>query len=195
MYLIIFLPLHSGYTFRTASIVQEQQRRNWRISLLTGTKHATGEELLTIERDLTVYRTPERHKLMAQIPVLDQYAVIRNLRRRVGEVVDFDAPDVIHAHSPCLNGLAALRTARRRNIPFVYEMRASWEDAAVSHGTTQESSFKYKLARMLESHVLRHADHVVTICDGLKTEIETRGVLGRQDHRRTQRCITIEIRI
>jgi glycogen synthase len=82
----------------------------------------------------------------------------------------------MHVHSPCLNGLAALPVARSSGIPLIYEMRASWEDAAVSHGTSEEGSIRYRLSRFLETQVLRRADAVITICDGLRRDVESRGI-------------------
>jgi PEP-CTERM/exosortase A-associated glycosyltransferase len=55
-------------------------------------------------------------------------------------------------------------------------MRASWEDAAVDHGTTREGSLRYRLSRSLETRVLRRADAVSTICGGLAGDIRSRGV-------------------
>ena len=51
---------------------------------------------------------------------------------------------MLHAHSPVLNALPALRVGRRLGIPVVYEVRAFWEDAAVDHGTTSEGSLRYR---------------------------------------------------
>ena len=75
----------------------------------------------------------------------------------------------LHAHSPALNGLAALRASQRLGVPLVYEIRAFWEDASVGNGTGTEGSAKYRLTRALENHVVRHADHVAVICEGLKS--------------------------
>jgi PEP-CTERM/exosortase A-associated glycosyltransferase len=55
-------------------------------------------------------------------------------------------------------------------------MRASWEDAAVDHGTTTEGSLRYRLSRLLETWVLRRADAVTTICEGLRQDILARGI-------------------
>jgi len=85
-------------------------------------------------------------------------------------------PDVLHAHSPVLNAIPALRVGRRRGIPVVYEVRAFWEDAAVDHGSTTEGSLRYRLTRRLETHALRQASHVFTICEGLRSDIAARGV-------------------
>src|SRR5690606_27859289 len=65
---------------------------------------------------------------------------------------------------------------RKRRLPVVYEMRASWEDAAVDHGTTTEGSLRYRVSRALESFALRHADQITTICEGLRGDIQQRGI-------------------
>jgi len=55
-------------------------------------------------------------------------------------------------------------------------MRASWEDAAVEHGTTKEGSLRYKLTRALETFVFKRADGITTICNGLKKDITSRSI-------------------
>jgi len=40
----------------------------------------------------------------------------------------------------------------------------------VSTGATREGSLRYRLSRALETHVLRRADAVTTICEGLQSE-------------------------
>jgi PEP-CTERM/exosortase A-associated glycosyltransferase len=102
--------------------------------------------------------------------------VIRSLERRLGEVIRLSGPDILHAHSPCLTGVAALRAGRRAGLPVVYEVRALWEDGAVDHGTTTQDSLRYRAIRALETWVLRRADHVTTICEGLRGDIVERGI-------------------
>jgi PEP-CTERM/exosortase A-associated glycosyltransferase len=55
-------------------------------------------------------------------------------------------------------------------------MRASWEDAAVDHGTTAEGSLRYRLSRALETWTLKRAHAVTTICEGLRQDIVARGL-------------------
>jgi PEP-CTERM/exosortase A-associated glycosyltransferase len=98
------------------------------------------------------------------------------LASRVEELARDQRPDVIHAHSPVLNALPAIRVGRRLGIPVVYEVRAFWEDAAVDHGTTREGSLRYRATRGLETRALRRAGHVTTICEGLRQDIVARGI-------------------
>ena len=89
-------------------------------------------------------------------------------------------PEVLHAHSPALCGMAGLRAAKRLGLPFVYEIRAFWEDAAVGNGTGREGSLKYRLTRALENRVVAGADAVFTICKGLRDDLVARGHDGEK---------------
>jgi PEP-CTERM/exosortase A-associated glycosyltransferase len=84
-------------------------------------------------------------------------------------------PQVLHAHSPALGGLAAVRAGRKLGIPVVYEIRAFWEDAAVGNGITSEGSLRYRLTRSLENRTVAAADAVMTICSGLRDDLIARG--------------------
>jgi len=99
-----------------------------------------------------------------------------SLARRIQEVVEFEKPDILHAHSPILNAIPALWVGGRLGIPVVYEIRAFWEDAAVDHGTYKQSSLKYKLVRGFETWVCRKANHIGVLCQGLKDNLITRGI-------------------
>lgn len=170
------VPLHSGYTFRTLAILREQRALGLETEHLTGPKHAGATNAVEEVEGLRFHRTLVQPTLTDHVPALNQIAVIRQLESRILEVADDARSDILHAHSPALNGAAALRAARRLGLPVVYEMRASWEDAAVDHGTTREGSLRYRLGRALESWVLRRADAVTTISEGLREEIIGRGI-------------------
>jgi PEP-CTERM/exosortase A-associated glycosyltransferase len=171
------IPLHSGYTFRTASILREQRALGWETFHVTGSKHQGGNDLAEETADgLHFYRTAKSTGAMAKLPVLNQLEVIQGLEKRLSEIIPQIKPDVLHAHSPCLNGIAAIRAGRKFGIPVVYEVRAFWEDAAVDHGTSSENGLRYKLTRGLETYALKRADAVTTICEGLRRDIVARGI-------------------
>ena len=163
------LPLHSGYSFRTLAILREQRALGWQTVHLTTPKQGVATALRDEVDGWLFHRTPspEGTGLLAQM---------RLTAARLEDVIRDTQPDLIHAHSPVLNALPSLWVGRRRRLPVVYEMRASWEDAAVDHGTTVEGSLRYRVSRALESVALRAADQVTTICDGLRADIAVRGV-------------------
>lgn len=170
------IPLHSGYSFRTLAILTEQRALGWDTVHLTSSKHYAA---IDDEEDIDgwhFFRTRAAQRGLRSVPMVAQLAVVRDTGRRLSEVIRKTGPDIVHAHSPCLNGLAALRAASVQGIPVVYEMRASWEDAAVDHGTTAEGSARYRLSRALETWTLRRAHAVTTICEGLRRDIVERGI-------------------
>ncbi len=167
------LPLHSGYTFRTLAILREQQRLGWNTLALTTPKQGPGALREEMVDGLRMYRTPNAAGtgLAAQM---------RLTASRIGELVRDERPDLLHVHSPVLNALPALWVRHWTRVPVVYEMRASWEDAAVDHGTTTEGSLRYRMSRALETFALEHADHVTTICEGLRGDIASRGIANER---------------
>lgn len=170
------VPLHSGYTFRTLAILREQRRRGWHTEQLTSSKHYGAVDDEEDVDGFHFFRTRTPTGGWRRWPLLDQWSVIHDTRRRLAQVVAQVRPDILHAHSPCLNGIAALSVGRHAGLPVVYEMRAAWEDAAVDHGTTKEGSPRYQLSRALETWTLRRADAVTTICEGLRMDILGRGI-------------------
>ena len=162
------IPLHSGYAFRTLAILREQRALGWKTEHLTSAKHHMDCPLVEEVDGLTFHRTRGRPG--------SHLGCIYGLARRLSELVPRLKPDLIHAHSPALTGMAAIFAARRFGLPVVYEMRASWEDGAVEHGTARAGSLRYRLSRALETWVLRRADAVTTICDGLRRDIVSRGI-------------------
>lgn len=170
------IPLHSGYTFRTRSILREQRALGWETFHVTGSKQNSGEMREETVDGLHFYRTPPAAGALAKLPVLNQKQVIDGLVRRLSEIIPQIKPDVLHAHSPSLNAIAALRAGKKFGIPVVYEVRAFWEDAAVDHGTATEGGLRYRLTRALETHALKRADAVTTICEGLRRDIVARGI-------------------
>ncbi len=96
------------------------------------------------------------------------------LARRIAAVFDQVRPDVIHAHSPVLVGLPAYFVAKQHGLPFVYEVRDLWENASVDRGKFAAGSIPYRVARGLETWLLRRADAVVTIGETLRDELQGR---------------------
>ncbi|HEY1042891.1 MAG TPA: TIGR04063 family PEP-CTERM/XrtA system glycosyltransferase [Telluria sp.] len=174
------IPLHSGYSFRTRSILEHQRVLGWQTAHVTGPKQGALAALVEEADGLHFHRTPPLAAGVARLPLLAHLALVRSLSARVLEVAREVRPSLIHAHSPSLNALAALRAGRKLGLPVLYEVRAFWEDAAVDHGTTTEGSLRYRISRMLETYALRQASAVTTICEGLRGEIASRGIDARR---------------
>ena len=171
------IPLHSGYTFRTRAILQHQRALGWETFHLTSPKQGKVSAAVEEVDNLVFHRSPPLGGWIGAMPIVNQFALVSVLARRAREVIAEVKPDILHAHSPSLNGLAALSAARSCGLPVVYEVRAFWEDAAVDHGTSSEWGVRYRLTRASETWVLRRASAITTICEGLRREmIEQRGI-------------------
>lgn len=166
------LPLHSGYSFRTRAIMKAQQAAGLDVCAITGLRH-TAQGPASEEIDgLRFFRSSGA----AGGPSgLREWREIASLASSVETLAQSWRPDILHAHSPALCGMAALKAARRLGIPLVYEIRAFWEDAAVGNGTGSTGSLKYRLTRALENLVVAGADAVMTICHGLRDDLIKRG--------------------
>lgn len=174
------LPIHSGYSFRSAALLREQRRHGWNTFHLTTPKHTPTSKLVETVDDITFERTPALLRPIGSIPVLSELALIDAVARRIEQIVERECIEILHAHSPVLNALACLRIGRKRRLPVVYEVRGFWEDAAVSHGTAVEGGLRYRATRALETYALRRCNAVATICEGLRNNMLGRGIDASQ---------------
>ena len=174
------IPLHSGYTFRTAALLREQRSLGWHTFHVTSPKQ--GQTAAPVEDidGLSFFRTQPAKGLLVDLPISREVALMQQLESRLEEVAREIRPDIIHAHSPVLNAIPAIKVARRLGIPVVYEIRAFWEDAAVDHGSTAEGSLRYRITRALETRAIRQVDHAFTICEGLRGDILARGIAAEK---------------
>lgn len=170
------LPLHSGYGFRTLSIIKAQRDLGWQTFHLTGPKHEGPRQPEETVEGWKYYRTPKPRGILTAFPVGRALSVMRATARRLREVIGEVRPDILHVHSPGMTAIPVLAVGRQRNIPVVYEVRAFWEDAAVDHGTYKAGSWRYRATRLFDTIVLKRADATTTICEELRKEIVGRGI-------------------
>jgi len=172
------LPDHSGYSFRSESIMLAQRARGWHVAAVTSPKHEA-----SIKRDappiediggIRYYRTGATPA--SRFPFVGERVLIDALTRRIAAVAAVENPEILHAHSPVLNAAAAILAARKLHVPVVYEIRAFWEDAAVDHRTYAEGSWKYRATRAAETWACRHVDQITVLCRGLEDDLAARGI-------------------
>ncbi|MFC1603304.1 glycosyltransferase WbuB, partial [Pseudomonadota bacterium] len=107
------IPLQSGYAFRSRAILEQQRAMGWETEHVTSIKHTVDSSDENEVDGFHFYRTCSSNGLFSKLPVLNQFDVVISLVRRLDQIITVVKPDILHAHSPCLNGLAALKVARK----------------------------------------------------------------------------------
>ncbi|MBV5277776.1 MAG: glycosyltransferase [Campylobacteraceae bacterium] len=92
------------------------------------------------------------------------------------DVIEQEKPEVIHAASNYVTALPVLIAARRKGIPFVYEVRGFWEVTRSSRDEDFINTSKYLYMQLFESLVAKQADRIITITMAMKEELIKRGV-------------------
>ena len=100
-------PLHSGYTFRSRSILNQQRALGIQTCHVTSPQHGNAVAGTETADDLLFYRSAQPSGIMTKLPGFNQLALVGPMTERILEVVALEKPDILHAHSPALNGLAA----------------------------------------------------------------------------------------
>jgi glycogen synthase len=186
-------PFLDGYSVRAGAILACQRKVGMEPIALTSVHHElavgrSGEPQSNPEmvRGIPHHRTPAPAGRLGRselrLPVFRERALVRALDGSLARTLAEHDVDIVHAHSPVLCGLPALRAARKRGVAFVYEVRAFWEDALLSSGTSALRRAKYQYSRRLETGLFRRADAVVAISHHLVDEIVDRGIPRSRVH-------------
>jgi len=143
-------PLQSGYVSRTLGILRAQRALGFDPVCITSPRHSAdaGEPEVNVEEvmDFRFYRTGSP---ASSLPGLGFLAEMKMTAAHLEKVIEAEKPDILHAHSPCLNAFPAFNAAKAAGLPSVYEIRAFWE---------------------------RKVDHIFTICEGLRQDLLGRGI-------------------
>lgn len=174
------LPLMSGYAMRSLGLLEAQHRLGWETVHLTTPKHHMAGPTYEEVDGFAFHRTAPVANSLARWPGLNEVALMRATAHRIRHIASYEKPDIIHAHSPALNAIAAAWAGKKLGIPTVYEVRAFWEDAAVGNHVGTEGSLRYRATRRLDEHAFRKADAIVAACEGLRADIAARGIAAEK---------------
>lgn len=168
------LPTYDGYVFRTLGILTAQRARGWTTEHFTGPRQGKVDGPVQEIDGWRFHRTPAFAG--GGPPGLREWREMAHTTRRLMEVARELRPEIIHAHSPSLDALPALRVARALGVPVVYEIRAFWEDAGVDQGKGSDGSPRWRAIRAFDTWLFRRVQAVTTICEGLRHDIVARGI-------------------
>lgn len=171
------LPIGSGYSHRSQAILSAQLARGLDVAAVTGRRHAVSGPNPDLQGDVCVFRTAGAR---IALPYGRAATDVLALARRAVQVGRMIGAQLLHAHSPVLNGLAGMVASRVLAIPLVYEIRAFWEDAAADNGTGAPFGPRYQMIRAAEGWLAGQADAVVAISAGIARDLGKRGIPARK---------------
>ena len=169
-------PNISGYSLHSRAILTHQRLCGIETAQMTSQRYQDFEQMQEQVDGFEFYRTAPTQSLLSKIPLIGYLGYINHLAKRIEEVFLKERPQIIQAHSPMFNALAAAKVAKKYNVPVAYEVRALWEDAAVDTGKTKQGSLRYKLIKAIEQHAFNTVNKVSCICQGLKNDLQQRGI-------------------
>ena len=86
------IPLHSGYTFRTAALLREQRALGWETFHLTSPKQGETSALFEDVDGLRFYRTPLATGTLSKLPIGKELALMKQLEGRLKKSPAKSAP-------------------------------------------------------------------------------------------------------
>lgn len=170
------LPGTDGYVIRAKYLTEAQAAAGHEVIVLTSPSQgaaATEETINGVQYRRSRY-TPFEQALVKRGA---KHAVFgRAIARRLGELLDAQRCDLVHAHTPFTVARAAMREAERRGLPWVYEKRNLWEESARERGKASGKWPWYNVSRALDLSVTKRARAVCAITEALKADTIARGV-------------------
>lgn len=182
----ISIPAIAGYTTRARMIVENQKRAGWDPAVVTSLRQPRPVNSTKFSKEeyggIQYYRSSEDDWKFARairelgVPVLREVSEVLPFETTLKKIAQSLSSKIIHAHSPILVGYPSLRVARQLGLPFVYEIRAFWEDAAVDQNKIAPGSLRYRLTHYFETKLVQKSDAVVVICEGLRNDLLARDI-------------------
>lgn len=166
MFTNTYLP-HVGGVARSVSIFAEDLREAGHRVLIIAPTYSGYEEHDQSEPD--IFRVPAIQKINGS-----DFSLRIPSPFLVDEQVDDLKPDIIHSHHPYLLGDAALRAARRRNLPLIFTHHTLYEE--YTHYVAKNPDNMKRFAAFLSTNYANLCDRVVAPSLSIKQLIKKRGV-------------------
>jgi glycogen(starch) synthase len=114
-------PRHSAYSHRARSLLRQLRVLGWHTIHMTGPAQGLVETVDRNDDDWRYFRTAPPGGLAAQLPLLSGLAAVAAMSTRLRQVARLTRPDLLHAHAPLSNAVAALYAGRRLALPVLIE--------------------------------------------------------------------------
>jgi glycosyltransferase involved in cell wall biosynthesis len=165
------LPYITGYSLRSHYIMSLQREVGMTPLAVTSPVHELVSHPMELIEGVFHYRTFSPEDTMndqIHCPCWEGQSLASAMSQAVSRIAASQKIDLIHAHAPFTNGLAALDVCRTRGIPLLYEVREEIPDAvhefreSLSGGpaASKAHALSPTIRQSLESFLYQHAQAV-----------------------------------
>jgi PEP-CTERM/exosortase A-associated glycosyltransferase len=168
-------PLVSGYSMRSRYISESLVKLGVKVRAVSSPQFSYEHQEERLNGVSYMRTKVPGWEYLRKVPFVREATVVQSVKNKIIDNWSNDIK-IIDAHSSLLNGMIGVKLQKRFHLPFLYEIRALWEDAAVDQGKTKEGSYRYNLTRKMETEIIEKADKITVICEGLRKDICERGI-------------------
>ncbi len=173
------LPYITDYSLRSRYIIKLQKDLGIKPLVITSPHHEISSSPIELIEGVFHYRTPLPPKKPGnsnQCPFINEKSLIPALGRIIDHVTINKKIHLIHAHSPFLNGFAALKICRQKQIPLVYEVGNLTGEKALNYNQGIANPAAHAVTKNLEIFLCRQAGAVVVTEEKIRQQIINQGV-------------------
>ncbi|MCG6908914.1 MAG: glycosyltransferase [Deltaproteobacteria bacterium] len=166
MFTNTYLPHVGGVARSISTFTQDLRNAGHEVMIVAPT--FPGHEMHD-EMDAGVFRVPAIQNFNGS-----DFSVRIPIPFLIDEQIEAFCPDIIHSHHPYLMGDAALRSARRRNLPLIFTHHTLYEE--YTHYIAENPEKMKRFAAFLATNYANLCDAVVAPSESVKNLIIERGV-------------------
>ncbi len=167
MFTNTYLPQVGGVARSVASYAEDMRKMGHRVLIVA----PTYAEEVRGERDDEVLRVPAIQRFNGS-----DFSMRIAVPFLIANRIDDFCPDIIHSHHPYLLGDAAMRTARRRNLPLVFTHHTLYEQYA--HYVPVKSDVMQQFVISLSTQYANLCQRVVAPSESIARLLRSRGVMS-----------------
>jgi glycogen synthase len=177
------LPYITGYSLRSHYIISLQREVGMNPLAVTSPMHEFVSNPMELIEGISHYRTffpddrlEETLNDWMNSPVWEGQSLTSIMNKAISRIVTSQKIDLIHAHSPFTNGLAALDVCRTQGIPLLYEVRDFYGNSAGGPESSKENPLISTFRQNLEAFLCQQAGAVVVMGKRQRERIINQGI-------------------
>jgi len=175
------LPYLTDYSLRSRYIIKLQKDLGIKPLVITSPHHKITSSPIELIEGVFHYRTPlppKKTGSSSQCPFINEKPLIPALGQIINQVTTNKKIHLIHAHSPFLNGFAALKICRQKQIPLVYEIGDGYLTGkkALNYNQGAANPAAYAITKNLEIFLCRQAGAVVVTGEKIRQQLIEQGI-------------------